>query len=189
MFLSDEDGNAQLCRWYHGILRAFPSVWRSIAGTEGYLPSLAYKSAVESPTATIVRSPVVGTLLLNWEPGPDALSLTGRLTIGDDHSLLDLGGKTFELPTSDHADSGVRSVLWPEHLHCEAGIKDPVNGEHTIYFRPRSFDIRKILDSVIENGTEELDQTGILEAFLSIPRLEDKIAIAWLAVSKLEADP
>lgn len=188
MFLRDDDGTAQLCRWYHSMLRAMPSVWRSLAGEEGYDPCMIHQPAVYSPTLDICRSPVTGTMLLGWYPGPGDSpgTATGRLSLGE-VSQLTMGDQTWEIRTTEHADSGILSVNWPEFLGCAAGIRNSPGGSiHTVYFRPVGFYVKGLVDAILERGVDELDRAGLLDEFLSIPRFTEKLAIAWLAVARLE---
>ena len=183
MFCQDTDGRAQLARWYFSLLRSTPWAWRVLSNAEGYLPSLVYKAAVDSPSIALVRDPRAGRLELTWTPGPAVRSLTGRLQISDGVSL-ELGGSVYALGTQETATHLLPA--WPAFLGCTAAIAKPAErGEHAVHFRPRRFDAHAIVQ-LLEAHAQDLDAAGYLDTFLSVPRAEEKISVAWLALSRLE---
>lgn len=188
MWMEDEDGRAQLVRWYHAMIRGFDPVWRAVSGPEeGYLPSMCHRQAVESTTATICRDPSIGVLALGWSPGPETSSLTGQLTTAGNRAVrLKIGGLTHELQSAVHPDSGRTSVSWPPFMDCVAGLATPTDGTHTVFFRPWRFNAKGVAASIGENAIQELERSGMLPLFLALPRPEFKLAVAWQAVDRIE---
>lgn len=187
MFLQDEDGRSQLCRWYFGLLRAFPPVWRQLTGVqEGYTPSMFSRPIIESPTLTFCRDIQTGAQVLGWRPGPDVTHLTGTLYTVERRLLL--GTQSHRLQIGQDLDTGRYAVVWPDFLKLLAGLVDlGAADQHEVHFRPAQFDEKLIAARVLENSTDELERSGCLASFLSLPRAADKLAVAWLAVSILDS--
>lgn len=185
-FLQDDDGNAQLIRWYHAMIRNFPGVWRSLAGPEeGYNPHWFHKPNLESLALQPGRSLVTGTMELNWIPTIETTSLTGILQDG----ALVLGSTTYPAQLQDGGDDRSELVLPPE-LGCRVSVLTaPTAGACTLVLRPRSFSATSVIEKLKIEAAEELNQAGLLDSFLSLPRPEDKLAVAWLALAKIESLP
>lgn len=186
MFLQDEDGRAQLIRWYHGLIRSYPPVWRTLASEhEGYQPSMMYRPCIYSHGFNFCRDPRTGAMLLNWCPGPEITSLTGVLDFTD-RPVLSLAGKNYVLQSAVDPDTGRTAVVWPAFLGLQAGVISPPSESHSVVFRPQRFDATALCQRLLDNLVPDLESSGLLPAFLSLPRPEDKLAVAWLAVSTIE---
>ncbi len=187
MFLEDNDGKAQLLRWYSGIIRSFNPVWRSISGeSEGYIPSMFHKPCLESNTLEIKRNTISGALQLGWIPGPETRSLTAKLVTATPTSL-DFGKTTVPLQLQYDEQADAHNLLLPDNFKAECSISGLDSAaEHLIHFRPPAFNSSSLVEYVTEVGLNDIDRAGLLDAFFSLPRPEDKLAVAWLAVSLLE---
>lgn len=184
LFLDDDDGHAQLVRWYFSIIRAYTPAWKALVQqTEGYVPSMFWRAAVESPSLTFVRDPEIGALIGARTVGPDVRNLTGKILVGTG-AVLELDGKSY--PLTYGPDDQVLRVQWPEILQLTAGLESMPEGEHLVHFRARRFDAAAIVSLVLEHGLPELERCGLLAPFLSVPQPVDKLAIAWMAVDRLE---
>lgn len=190
-FLEDEDGYAQLSRWYFSIIRQFPAVYRSLAGDhEGYPPSMWHKPLLDSTALTFYRSYVTGSLTLDWIPDPSTRSLTGSLAVSSyiiSEASLSLGETVYPVQLQATDDSGIYELSLPEFFNCRAaaGQISP-GGEYQIVFRPSSFDATALVESLTLKAASDIDRAGLLDSFLSLPRLVDKLAVAWLALSVIE---
>lgn len=182
MFLTDEEGKYQLWRWYHALIRSAPAVWASLAGDEGYSPHLFPRQSIESPTLEIDRSINSGALLLGWRPDITVTSLTGVIEEG----VMSLGSKSYPVQIQEGALERCDLIL-PLEFEAELSVSSVVlSGRHLIYFRPASFHALSIAERVLTECFEELNSASLLDAFLALPRAEDKLAFAWLAVHRLE---
>jgi hypothetical protein len=189
MFLTDEDGNAQLIRYYHGIIRANHWAYRNLkGGEEGYSPSMFFKPCIESESLIMRRSTITGSLELKWQPGPDVSSVTGYLTLANESSSLQLGGITYSVQLQQREDMDLCELVLPAFLGAVVAIDTPtLPSSHPIIFRPSGFHEEAIVRHITEKGIQDLDQSGLLGTFLSLHRPEDKIAVAWVAVSTIES--
>lgn len=185
MFLHDTEGVAQLCRWYYSLLRAAPHVWRSLAGEETYDPSFVSLPSIWSPSLQIACSPNTDVQILRWTPGPSDSAVSGKISIANDVATLSLGGRQYSMRISA-SESGIFFVRWPNFLNCEAGLADYEDpSDHFIAFRPSRFDHRALVE-VLDQLPAPLHEAGLLDSYLSLPRPEEKIAVAWMAVARLE---
>lgn len=187
MFMEDLDGAAQLCRFYHGILRAVPFVAQEVVdgGQEFYEPADVYKQAITSEI-TFLPEPVARDLGVDWIPGFETKSLTGRFILAAGEASLELGGITRSIPLAVY-----NSYLVPG-FPAEMGVRcaiagDTDDGDYTISFRARSFDHDSILKEVASYD-RELRRAGLLDSFTVVPFPWQKLAVAWLAVHRLEAN-
>lgn len=182
-FLDDDDGHAQLIRWYHAMIRNFPGVWRTLAGKEeGYNPHLFHKQVLESRTLVPGRSLVTGTMELGWIPGIETTSLTGTVESG----ALTLGNTSYAVQFQPGEDDRSELVL-PALFQCRTSVlTSATGGSNTLIFRPRAFNSASVVERLKQAGADDLNRAGLLDAFLSVPRPEDKLAIAWLALARLE---
>lgn len=184
MFLSGTEGVCQLVRWYYGLILSCAPVWRSLAEEEGYDASFFHKPCIESPSLSFVRSPGSGALLLGWVPGPGDV-LEGTLRIEGESGVLSLDDD-YMMAFTLHPDSGVWDAVWPGFLNLDAGLAGLPEGTHTIRFRPSSFNALKLAADIEEHCGSELHAANMLAAFMALPRAEDKLAVAWLAVAILD---
>lgn len=185
MFISDEDGQAQLIRWYFSMIRSFPGVWRQVAGDEeGYLPSMMFKPCLESPSLNFKRDTRSGAMFCGWVPGVETTSLTGTLS----ERQFVLGGVTYPVQVLESDEGELRNLVFPDKFQIQAAVSGlETELEHSVIIRPRSFDAWSVARRVQDSGFQHLSDANLLSQFLALPRVEDKLAVAWLAVLILES--
>lgn len=182
----DQDGRAQLVRWYYGIIQAFPDISLGMgAGMNEYDPGLAWKPPLEihGPVG-ITADPGSGMLTMDWVPDGSTGSMTGKIVTSGSPTLT-LGNLTAPLgPIYKPLDSVDAHVLaWPSFMNIQAALSgDPDGAELTVVFRPTRFDAAGILETVsplVSSGA--LVATGLTGLWHdAVP--EEKLAIAWAIV-------
>ncbi len=190
MFLSDDDGKAQLMRYYHGVIRSSHWAWHHLVGREeGYPPSMFFKPCFESDTLELRRSTLSGAMVLGWYPGPEVTTLTGQLDLSVGSTTLTLGNRSIPVQLQQRDDMAVSELLFPDEMSARLALTTPtIPSSHSLILRPPGFNNKAIAAVLSEQGVTDLDNAGVLEMFLANPRIEEKIAIAWVAVSKLESE-
>lgn len=121
-----------------------------------------------------------GLLSLGWKPGPEAASLTGVFSL--DFGLK-LGGETYDV-VQERIGPDTYAVVWPEFMQLEASAIAS-GGDHQISFHPASFDLKAVAAS-LEEGVASFKDADAFPLFHALPRPEQKIAVAWLALAQLE---
>jgi hypothetical protein len=125
-------------------------------------------------------------MTLDWIPGPSYTSLTGKLTMSGT-PILTLGTTKIPVQLQPEEEGTLSELVLPPEFGLRAAVTTPeMDTEHTIILRPGAFDASAVCGHVEQYGTEALSAAGLLDAFLSLPRKEDKLATAWLAIAKLE---
>lgn len=190
MFLEDDDGKAQLLRWYAGVIRSFNPVWRSISGeSEGYMPSMFHKPCFQSNTLGLKRNTVTGSMSLGWVPGPEIKSLSAKLN-ADAPEVLHFEDYQVPVQLQYDTEADLHNLLLPEKMKAQLAISGlELSTEHIIQFRPVAFNAAGIASEIEILGLDYVDQAGLLDTFFALPRPEDKLAVAWLAISLLEKLP
>lgn len=183
MFLEDQEGLAHLCRWYHSIIKATPDVWAEMGGgQETYSASTVLLPPLESPTLELL--PQDGLLSCCWQPFHDhPRALDWLLTFSADSVVVTAGNWVAELCTT--VDDNVLRVGWPTWAGLNLSFPRNTRGTHLLRIRPRSFDIRRLIDHIHTNHLQELQTVGLLSHWHSVPWSWQKIAIAWLACQRL----
>ena len=186
-WLSDTDGQAQLVRYYHGIICAHPWALLEIGGPlTQYQGSSVFKPQLESPTLTLYRSVLHGYLSLNWRPDPTIKSLTAELSFGDQNTL-ELNGVSYPVQLQPVVEER-QELLLPALLDAKLSISPPEKpSTHTLYLRPTDFDLTSILKEIGETMTQELATANVLGAYLNAPLISDKIALALVAMHRIES--
>jgi hypothetical protein len=184
---TDEDGAAQLVRYYHGIICAHPWALLEIEGPlTQYNGSAVFKPQLESPTLEIFRSLVTGYLSLRWRPTPEIKTLTAELVFGAS-TTLKLGTDTYSAQLQPELN-GRQELILPQMLDARLSIATPeFPSSHTLFLRPTDFDLQQTLDDIGVNQTQELADADVLGAYLNAPLNSDKIALALVAMHRIES--
>lgn len=193
MFLTDQDGIAQLCRWYFGILTATPFILEAFGDDEHYDPS-AVHPGMFSPSTLFLPEPENQMLEIDWIPGPDdADALSGALTFDGDSTgytgTLVLGSHTHAIRLTHNND--IHPAVFPEALGLRCGFDNATvatEPSFSVALRVAGFDHAGILARVTDSHLTDLNRAGMLAVFDSLPFPWLKLAAAWLAVHRLEED-
>ena len=185
----DEEGCAQMIRWYYGIIRAFPEVAMGIGrGAEEYDPGLAWKPPIEiySDTVGITADPRSGILEMGWEPDGSFPALSGQLQYAGGALTLVMGDTDFTLR---HKDLGhAIEVSWP-FQGIRAGLTaypGEFPGDYApICFRPTRFDASLIATRVEAVVSPAALRSVGAESFWPSAGPEERLALAWAVLQNL----
>ncbi len=187
MWMEDMDGAAQLVRYYHGIVKSNPWAFLELCGDGAqYSGSQVFKPAFESPTLEIRRSLVEGSLYLGWRPTSEIRSLTGRLEFAESGNTLALGATSYPIQLQE-GDTGHELIL-PAEFGARLSVGAfAVPSAHTLFLRPPDFDLASFAESLPETHYQELANSDLLTAYMNSVFVSDKLAIAWVAVHRIES--